>query len=98
MWHGKGRLPPWIEVRRVVNEAIEEGLRTHSVDELLCVVRQPCREAGLKAARDKRDKNAQLKREYHNMIMDLLQRKCTLKTQQWTSQLTVVGRSSTKTG
>jgi hypothetical protein len=74
MRHGKGRLPPWIEVRRVVNGAIEEGLNTHSVDELLDIIRQPCREAGLKAARNKSDKDAQLKREYHNMAMDLLWR------------------------
>lgn len=78
MCHGKGNLPPWIEVRRVVKEAIEEGLSTHSVDELLDIVRQPCREAGLKAVRNKRDKDAQLKREYHNMVMDLLWRTCTL--------------------
>ena len=78
MWHGEGQPPPWIHVRRVVNEAIEEGLSTHSVDELLDIVREPCREAGLKAARNKRDKDAQLKREYHNMVMDFLWRKCKL--------------------
>ncbi|KAK3299454.1 uncharacterized protein B0H64DRAFT_371799 [Chaetomium fimeti] len=78
MWHGKGHLPPWIEVRRVARGAVDDGLETHSLEELVDVVTQPCREAGLKAARNKRDEDAQVKREYHNMVMDLLQRKCTL--------------------
>ncbi|KAH6637100.1 hypothetical protein F5144DRAFT_592063 [Chaetomium tenue] len=75
MWHDKGHLPPWIEVRRVVSAAVDEGLRTHSLEELVDIVKQPCREAGFKAARNKRDKDAQLKREYYNMVMDLLQRR-----------------------
>ncbi|EAQ90456.1 predicted protein [Chaetomium globosum CBS 148.51] len=75
MWHGKGHLPPWIEVRRVVSGAIDEGLRTHSLEELVDIVKKPCREAGFKAARNKRDKDAQLEREYHSMVMDFLQRR-----------------------
>jgi hypothetical protein len=73
MWRGKGNLPPWIEVRRIAGKAIDDGLQTHTLEELVDVVKQPAREAGLKAARNKRDKDAQLKREYHNMVMGLLQ-------------------------
>ncbi|KAH6845626.1 hypothetical protein B0I37DRAFT_417149 [Chaetomium sp. MPI-CAGE-AT-0009] len=76
MWHGQGHLPSWIEVRRVAKGAIAEGLDTHSLEELVDIITQPCREARLKAARNKRDKDAQVKLEYHNMVMDLLQGEC----------------------
>ncbi|KAK4034690.1 hypothetical protein C8A01DRAFT_18553, partial [Parachaetomium inaequale] len=72
MWQGKGNLPPWIEVRRIAGKAIDNGLQTHTLEELVDIVKQPCKEAGIKAARNKRDKDAQLKREYHNMVMSLL--------------------------
>ena len=53
--------------------AIHEGLRTHTLEELVDLVKQPCRDAALKAARNKRDKDAQLRREYHNTVMDFLE-------------------------
>jgi hypothetical protein len=73
MWHGKGHLPGWLEIRRVASQAINDGLETHSTQQLVDIVRGPARDAGLKAARKKHDKDAQLKREYHNMVMDLLE-------------------------
>lgn len=73
MWRGEGNLPTWTEVRRIASGAIDEGLKTNSLAQLINVVKVPCREAGLKAARNKRDKNAQAKREYYNMVMDLLE-------------------------
>jgi hypothetical protein len=62
-----------MEIRRVASQAIDDGLETHSVEELVDIVKGPARDAGLKAARKKHDKDAQLKREYHNMAMDLLE-------------------------
>ncbi|KAK4153257.1 hypothetical protein C8A00DRAFT_43819 [Chaetomidium leptoderma] len=73
MWRGKGRSPTWEELRRAASKAIDRGLETHSLEQLIDIAKTPCREAGLKAARDRRDKNAQLRREYHNMVMDLLE-------------------------
>lgn len=72
MWRGKGHLPPWVEIRQVASSAIDSALQTNSLEGLIDIVRTPCRDAGLKAARGKHDKNAQLKRDYYNMVMDLL--------------------------
>jgi hypothetical protein len=99
MWHGKGHLPPWSEVRQVAGHAIDDALRTHSIEQLIDIVRTPCREAGLRAARNKHDKNAHLKREYHNMVMDLLAGEYWLDdTTAPCSQLIVVYRGTVETG
>ena len=73
VWRGKGHLPTWTELRRVASEAINQGLKTYSLEQLVEIVKVPCREARLKASSNSRDKNAQVKREYHNMVMDLLE-------------------------
>ncbi|KAG7284817.1 hypothetical protein NEMBOFW57_009432 [Staphylotrichum longicolle] len=72
MWRGKGHLPPRVEIRQVASSAIDSALQTHSLERLIDIVRTPCRDAWLKAARRKHDKNAQLKREYYNMVMEML--------------------------
>lgn len=59
----------------MASAAIDEGLKTNTLEQLVDIVKVPCRDAGLKAARNKRDENAQVKREYHNMIMDMLKGK-----------------------
>ena len=61
MWRGKGHPPTWIEIRKVAEDAIDDGLQTQSLEQLVDTVRGPCREAGLKAGRNRRDKNALLK-------------------------------------
>jgi hypothetical protein len=73
IWRGKGHLPTWTDHRRVASEAIDKGLKTYSLEQLVDIVKVPCREAGLKASSNKRDKNAQVKREYHDMVMGLLE-------------------------
>jgi hypothetical protein len=73
MWQGKGHPPRWADVRQVARNTIDEALRTHSLEQLADIVKGPCREAALAAARNRRDENAQLKREYYNIIVDLVQ-------------------------
>ncbi|KAK3904441.1 hypothetical protein C8A05DRAFT_31768 [Staphylotrichum tortipilum] len=72
MWHGKGRLPSWVEIRKVAEDAIDDELQSHSLERLIDTIRGPCRDAGFKAGRNRRDKHAQLKRDYYNMVMGLL--------------------------
>jgi hypothetical protein len=73
MWHGKGHPPTWVEIRSVAEDAIDDSLRTQSLEQLIDTVRGPCRKAGIKAGRNKRDKNAQLKNDYYNLVMGMLQ-------------------------
>ncbi len=73
MWQGKGHPLRWAGVRQVAGDAVDEALQTHSLEQLLNIVKEPCRETALEAARNKRDENAQLKREYYNMVMDLIE-------------------------
>ncbi|KAK4120663.1 hypothetical protein N657DRAFT_674080 [Parathielavia appendiculata] len=73
MRHKTGHRPTWIEIRNVASRAVDDALRTHTVEKIIDIVRKPARSAGLKASRNKGDKDAQLKREYHNMVLDLLE-------------------------
>jgi hypothetical protein len=73
LWRGKERVTRWIEIRRVAKAAIDDALTAVFLNELIAIVKGPCRDAGLKAYRDRRDESAQLKREYYNMVMDLLE-------------------------
>ena len=75
MWRGKGHPLAWVEIRKVADDAIDDALQTQSLQQLIDTVRGPCRDARLKAGRNKRDKNALLKRDYYNMVMNLLQGK-----------------------
>lgn len=61
-----------MDIRRAATAAIDDGLKRVSLKELVHIVKVPCRDAGLKASRD-RHRFAQLKREYYNMVMDLLE-------------------------
>ncbi len=72
MWRGKEHPLGWVDVRQAAN-ALDEALQTQSLEELVDIVRAHCKEAGFEAARNKRDKNAPLKREDYGMLMDLLQ-------------------------
>ncbi len=73
MWQGKEQPPPLIDVHYAAKCAIYEALQTNTLEQLVHLVRAPCREAGFEAARNKCDMNAQLKREYYGMVMDMLQ-------------------------
>ncbi|KAL2130342.1 hypothetical protein VTI74DRAFT_6568 [Chaetomium olivicolor] len=73
MWHDNGHLPTWTELRRVADASLEESLKGWTLLELADLVRPACRNAGLKAAQDKWDKNAQLRRDYYNIVMDILE-------------------------
>lgn len=73
MRHGKGHPATWNEIRRVVTAAIDDALETTPLDRLLQRIAPLCRDAAFKARRNKRDKSAQLKMAYYNMVTDFLE-------------------------
>ncbi|KAK4132101.1 hypothetical protein BT67DRAFT_435762 [Trichocladium antarcticum] len=73
LWRGKEHITSWSEIRRVARAAIEDALTALFIGELIDLVKDPCRDAGIKAFGNKRDKSAQLKSDYYNVVMDMLQ-------------------------